>query len=86
MFSNGYLFYNTLTFAGDPFAMAACQSCYNGLERYKDHSAQSACDLCVNDGINIGSGINCGAYPSALDTMTEFLRYHLSLQNSMVCT
>ena len=84
MFSDGYLFYNTMNFKGDSTAMAACRSCYNEAESYKHRTEQSECNVCASDRLSNTGGINCGQYPAALDKMTELLKDHSCLQNSTV--
>ena len=79
--SDGYLFYSTMNFKGKSLAMAGCRSCYNGAESYKDHSAESECDVCAAGNPYLGS-LDCGQYPFALDKMTELLKGQSCSQNS----
>ena len=85
MVNDGYLFYNTLHFKGDSPAMAGCRSCYSyGVaQSYEDRVAQSKCNVCASGVLNDGGTI-CGAYPSALDKMTELLNEKSCLQNRTV--
>jgi len=91
MFTDWYLFHNTMTFKGNSVAMAACRTCYRkGTENYEDRQrSQSKCDVCVSskrkrsDGMG---GIHCGLSSSSLDTMTELLKEHSCLPNGTVWT
>ena len=86
MFSDWFLFHNTITFKGNSVAMAACRSCYMGTENYKDRPTQTECDVCVSSSKfgGFGGGIHCGLSLFALDTMTEMLEDHSCLPNGTV--
>ena len=83
MVTDGYLFYNTLTFKGGSMGMAGCRSCYNNgvAPNYKDLAAGRECDVCAVDMRYDFGGLYCGAIPPALDKMTELLKSKSCLQN-----